>query len=140
MHRTVIACLLLATVAGCGHARLVNRTQYGGVYALEGDRNKAMEDAHRSMAQHCQGPYSIISEGEAVVGSETAQASESYVTEEGTVVNEGGTSTRDATEWRVQYQCGQTANVPSQPSPYASPSFEEPPQLPPPPPPPPRGY
>jgi hypothetical protein len=149
MSRLVPLSLLLV-VAACGHARLVSRTQYGGVFALEGDRNKAMEDAHGQMSAHCRGPYTIVSEGENVIGSDSAQANETYVAEDGTVVNQGGASTRQATEWRVQYQCGQSQTVPSQPSPYAQPpggaypppggAYTPPPGTAPQPPPPPPGY
>jgi|KBSSwiStaDraftv2_1062776.scaffolds.fasta_scaffold202152_2 hypothetical protein len=111
----------LVAAAGCGQARLVNRTQYGGTYALEGDRNKAMEDAHAQISAHCRGPYTILSEGEEVIGTDTAQGNETYVTEEGTVVNEGGQQTRNAVEWRLQYQCGANTQVPAQPSTYAEP-------------------
>jgi hypothetical protein len=112
------AALLVTLAAACGHARMVNRTQYGGTFALEGDRYKALEDAHSQMNSHCQGPYTIVSEGEQVIGQDSAQQNETYVAEDGTLVNEGGASTRDATEWRVQYQCGQSQTVPSQASPY----------------------
>jgi hypothetical protein len=126
--------LLLVLAAGCGHARLVNRTQYGGTFALEGDRNKAMEDAHAQMSGHCRGPYNIVSEGENVVGTDSAQQNETYVAEDGTVVNQGGASTRQATEWRVQYQCGAGGQpIPSQPS-YVPPPGTAPQQPPPPPP------
>jgi hypothetical protein len=121
MHRRLLPAVLLVAVAGCGHARLVHRTQYGGTYTLEGDRNKAMEDAHAQITQHCQGPYTIISEGEQVIGSDTAAGSETYVTEDGTVVKQGGASTRQATEWRLQYQCGANQPIPSQPAPYGAP-------------------
>jgi hypothetical protein len=134
MNRFLPFVLLLVAATGCGHARLVNRTQYGGVFALEGDRNKAMEDAHAQMTQHCRGPYTIVSEGENVVGTDSAQQNETYVADDGTVVNQGGASTRQATEWRVQYQCGQSQSVPSQPSPYAQPPGGAPSQPPPPPP------
>ena len=119
MRRSLLSAILFVAVAGCGQARLVNRTQYGGTYALEGDRNKAMEDAHAQISAHCHGPYTIVSEGEQVIGSDTSHGEESYVREDGTVVNEGGQSTRDATEWRLQYQCGASnTQIPAQPAPY----------------------
>lgn len=106
---SICAVLLLGA---CGTARVVRRTQTGGVLALEGERNKAMEQAHQMMMQHCQGPYTIVEEGEHVVGTETSHSDESYVTEEGTVVNEGGEVTREATEWRIRYVCGASAAPP----------------------------
>jgi hypothetical protein len=100
-----IACGALLAAA-CGSARLVRRTQTGGVIALQGDRQKAMEDAQRMMADHCRGPYTIVEEGEHVVGTDTAGGSETYVDEYGNEYQEGGQSTREATEWRVHYECG----------------------------------
>src|SRR5678815_965310 len=98
MKRLFSASLLCVALAACGHARLVNRTTTGGVYALEGDRAKAMEQATAEMAQHCHGPYQIVSEGEQVIGTDSAQQNETYVAKDGTVVNQGGQSTRDAIE------------------------------------------
>ena len=111
MNRMFLAsttALVAALASGCvlGRARLVHQTQTGGTYALEGDRQKAMEEASQGMAQHCQGPYTVVEQGEHVVGTETAGGSETYETYDGTVVEEGGQSTREATEWRVRYQCG----------------------------------
>ena len=133
MKRLISASLLCLALAACGHARLVSRTPSGGVFALEGDRNKAMEDAQGQMAAHCRGPYSIVSEGERVVGTDSAQKNETYVSDDGTVVNQGGQSTRDATEWRVEYQCtaGQPPPPPPPPGPPVIPS--QPGQPPPPP-------
>jgi hypothetical protein len=154
MRRFVCFAALAALVAGCGHARLVNRSQTGGVFALEGDRNKAMEDAAQQMAAHCRGPYTIVAEGENVIGTDSAQQNETYVTKDGTVVNQGGQSTRQAIEWRVQYVCGSQGPAPgqygapppgqyppqqgAQPDPYDPNQQQGAPQ--PPPPPPPSGY
>jgi len=114
----------LASACVVGRARLVQRTQTGGVFALEGDRQKAMEDASNNMMQHCQGPYTIMEEGEHVVGQVASGESESYDTRYGTV-EQGSQSTRDATEWRVRYQCGGQPQGPYGPpggtAPYGSP-------------------
>jgi hypothetical protein len=98
----------LLVSSGCilGSARPVQRTQTGGVIALEGDRQKAMEEASQHMAAHCQGPYTIVEEGEHVVGSETRGGSDTYVAHDGTLVEDHGQSTRQATEWRIRYVCG----------------------------------
>jgi hypothetical protein len=112
MKRLISASLLAIALSACGHARLVSQTRTGGVYALEGDRNKAMEDAHGQMTAHCRGPYEIVSQGERVIGTDTAQANETYVAEDGTLVNQGGQSTREATEWRVEYTCTAAAPPP----------------------------
>jgi hypothetical protein len=105
--------LFAALVAACGSARLVNQTQYGGTYALVGDRNKAMEQAMREMARHC-GPnnFTIVSQGEVPVGTDSAHRTDTVQNRDGSVTQAGGDSTRTATEWRVEYQCGQGAGAP----------------------------
>lgn len=107
MLRRVSFGLVFVMLAACGTARIVNRNQYGGTIALEGDRNKAMERAHQAMSAHC-GPnnYTIVSEGETVIGQDSAASSETVQHKDGTVTQEAGSSTRDAVEWRVVYQCG----------------------------------
>jgi hypothetical protein len=118
-------------LAACGTARIVNRNQYGGTIALEGDRNKAMERAHQAMSAHC-GPnnYTIVSEGETVIGQDSAASSETVQHKDGTVTQEAGSSTRDAVEWRVVYQCG---NAPAGgPPPGPPPGPPQPPPGPPP--------
>src|SRR5207302_1247304 len=126
LRRLSLGFLLGAMVAACGSARLVQRNQYGGVIALNGDRSKAMEQANSMMAQHCgPGNYQIVSEGEVPVGTDTmARSDTSYGSStasnpNGTASNTAGgetttagSSTRTATEWRVQYQCGQGAGAP----------------------------
>ncbi len=124
------AALTAALLAGCGSARVINRNQYGGVIALQGDRGKAMEQAHGEMQRHC-GPtnYQITQEGEEVIGQDTFHNEDKEYGEdtaygEGTSTSgnssstaggsttRGGestsaqTSTRNAVEWRVHYQCG----------------------------------
>ena len=125
-----VICGALLFASACGQARIVRQTQAGGEIALEGDRQKAMEQAHSAMQAHCQGPYTITEQGEVVIGTDTARADEAYVEEDGTVVSEGGESTRQATEWRVKYVCGNSAPPADAPGP----------DNPPPPPPPGDGY
>ncbi len=120
-------------ISACGHARVVRRAQYGGTLAFEGDRGKASEDAHRIMVEHCQGPYTILEEGEHVVGQDTVRGEETYVDDYGNVVTESGTTTRAATEWRVQYACGENAAPPPEPGPPQGPPGSQPPGPPPPP-------
>src|SRR6185437_1580167 len=74
------ALLFTFGTAACGSARLVQRNQYGGVIALNGDRNKAMEQANNMMAQHCgPGNFKVVSEGEVPVGTDTyAQSNTNY--------------------------------------------------------------
>jgi hypothetical protein len=115
-----IGLLFGALVAACGSARLVDRSQYGGTIALNGDREKAMEQANQMMAQHCgPGNYQVVHEGEVPVGTDTySQTNTNYgestqsnrsgtqSNTEGGATSSSGTSTRTATEWRIQYQCG----------------------------------
>lgn len=78
--------LVATLVAGCGAVRVISRTETGGVLVLEGSRDRAREDAHRQMTEHCRGEYTIVREGDAVAGQ--------------------------ATELRVRYVCGQVPGVP----------------------------
>ena len=114
MLRKVSLGLLLA-LAACGSARVIQRTQGGGVIELQGDRGKAMEQANQEMASHC-GPnnYTIVQEGEEAVGTDTytredtsaaSQTSRSGRTTHAGQTTTGTTSTRTATAWRVHYQC-----------------------------------
>jgi hypothetical protein len=101
----------LFVLASCGTARLVQQTQYGGIIALQGDRGKAMEDASRMMSQHCgANNFSVVQQGEEVIGTDTSygERTDSASNNSGTASaseTNGGTSTRNATEWRVHYQC-----------------------------------
>lgn len=130
LRKLGLGLLFGALVVACGSARVVKRTQYSGVIALQGDRGKAMEQAHKEMSGHCgAGNYSIVQEGEEVIGSDTYVRSDTQYGEdtaygEGTTTSgnssataggastrggsstQGQQSTRDAVEWRVYYQCG----------------------------------
>lgn len=113
---------LVLVLAACGSARVIQRTQTGGVIELQGDRGKAMEQAHGEMANHC-GPsnYTIVQEGEEAVGTDTytredtaygEQTSRSGRRTEGGATTTGQQSTRTATAWRVHYQCGGGGGAP----------------------------
>ena len=104
---------LIVVLAACGSARVIQRTQTGGVIELQGDRGKAMEQANQEMASHC-GPnnYTIVQEGEEAIGTDTysRQDTNSGGQSNGRSYQEGSTtqgqqSTRTATAWRVHYQC-----------------------------------
>ena len=137
---------LLVALAACGSARVIQRTQSGGVIELNGDRGKAMEQANSEMASHC-GPnnFTITQEGEEAVGTDTVQQQN---TSEDTAVSKNGrrsatdtattntTSTRTATAWRVHYQC----NGAGAPPPAGGPPPAAPPPDPNAPPPPAPGY
>jgi hypothetical protein len=149
MQRLSPLCLLLlgALAAGaCGTSRLVERNQYGGTLALVGfDRQKAMENAHITMASHCgPGAYTVVSEGETVTGTQTQESDETKATKKGTVVRSGGSTTSNTTEWRIQYRCNNAppgvaafTGAPGQP-PYGAPA--QAPGYPPPQQPAPAGY
>lgn len=139
MLRKVSLGLILA-LAACGSAKVIQRTQAGGVIELQGDRGKAMEQANSEMASHC-GPnnYTILQEGEEAIGTDTftredtnaASQTNGRTTQAGSTT-QGQQSTRTATAWRVHYQCNGAAGAPApQPMPAAAGG--------PPPPPPPGG-
>jgi hypothetical protein len=136
LRKVSLGFLFAALVAACGSARVVQRTQYGGVIALNGDRAKAMEQADKEMSAHCgPGNYQVVREGEVPVGTDSMARSDTYNNNDGSQTQTAGQSTRTATEWRVEYQCGQGAGGP--------PPGGQPPQPPPPqpqPPPPQPGY
>ena len=137
---------LILALAACGSARVIQRTQAGGVIELNGDRGKAMEQANQEMAAHC-GPnnYTIVQEGEEAIGTDTysredtsaaATQSRSGRTQYADSTTQGQTSTRTATAWRVHYQCkgAQPAAAPMGP-PAGAPPAPGPAGGPPPPPP-----
>ncbi|HSD90447.1 MAG TPA: hypothetical protein VLB44_23125 [Kofleriaceae bacterium] len=143
MLRKVSLGLILA-LAACGSARVIQRTQTGGVIELQGDRGKAMEQANQEMASHC-GPnnYTIVQEGEEAVGTDTYTREDTSAgqttsrdgrTTTGGATTTGQQSTRTATAWRVHYQCNGAAGGP-QPMPAAAPAPGAPAGAPPPPPP-----
>ena len=123
--KKVALLLSLVVFGGCfGHAVLVRRDQTGGTLTLRGERGKAMEDAHRQMAAHCGGGYTVVSEENVVVGQATeTQARETY----GQSSTQGASSsvTSNVTEYRITYVCGSGQGAPQ--------------AAPPPPPPPPAG-
>jgi len=133
LRKTTLGFLLAALLAACGTARVVNRSQYGGTIALQGDRNKAMEQAHQEMSAHCgPGNYTIVREGEVVVGQDQVARSDTDYDKQGESTA-ASSSTRDAVEWRIEYQCG-GAPAPG-PAPTAAPAPAAPGEPPPPPPP-----
>ena len=101
----LVAGLVSIALAGCGSARYVQRTQYGGTIALNGDRGKAMEAATKDMQAHCPGGYQVLNEGEVAIGTDTGARSDTVQNRDGSVTQQAGQSTRTATEWRVTYQC-----------------------------------
>lgn len=117
---------LFLVLAACGSARVVSRTQAGGIIELNGDRGKAMEQATQEMAAHCGGPgsYQITQEGEEVIGQDTFTredtAQDSKTSRSGRrsstdTTTTGQTSTRNATAWRIHYSCGSAGGPPPPP-------------------------
>ena len=108
---------LFFVLAACGSAKVIQRNQAGGVIELQGDRGKAMEQATQEMAAHCGGPgsWQVIQEGEEVIGQDTFTredtAQDTKTSRRGRrqstdTTTTGQTSTRNATAWRIHYQCG----------------------------------
>ena len=131
---------LFVVLAACGSARVIQRNQSGGVIELNGDRGKAMEQAHQEMAAHC-GPnnYQIVQEGEEAIGTDTVvredTATDNRTSRSGRRSSQDSStvatqSTRTATAWRVHYQCGGAAGGPP---PMGQPPGGDPNQPPPPP-------
>jgi len=117
---------LIVVLAACGSARVIQRTQAGGVIELSGDRGKAMEQANQDMAAHC-GPnnFTIVQEGDEAVGTDTYTRQDTNDTEHQsrsgrTTTNDqttqGQSSTRTATAWRVHYQCNGAGGPPPGPA------------------------
>jgi hypothetical protein len=106
---------LVLVLAACGSAKVINRTQSGGVIQLDGDRGKAMEQANSEMSRHCgPGNYTITQEGEEAIGTDTYvredTAQDSATSRSGRrqstdTTTVGQQSTRTATAWRVHYEC-----------------------------------
>ena len=140
MFRTFTLGLVIA-LAACGSARVIARTQEGGIIELQGDRGKAMEQANREMSAHC-GPsnFTIVQEGEEAIGtdtvatedtsqdSKTSRTGRHSKTDTSTV---NTTSTRTATAWRVHYACNGAGGPPAAGPPAAPPPPGEPPPAPP---------
>ncbi len=129
MFRTLATSLsfgLVVALAACGSARVIQRTQTGGVIELQGDRGKAMEQANAEMNAHCgPGNFTITQEGEEAIGTDTVAREDSSsdtarsrtgrheATDSSTVQT---TSTRTATAWRIHYQCNGAAGAPPPPA------------------------
>ena len=107
---------LVVALAACGSARVISRTEAGGVIELQGDRGKAMEQANSEMNAHCgPGNFKITQEGEEAIGTDTVAredtAQDSATSRSGRqsssdTTTVAQTSTRTATAWRVHYACG----------------------------------
>jgi hypothetical protein len=114
LNRTTVTLVLFAFVAaGCGTARLVEKTQTGGIIALEGDKDKAWEDANSQIKDHCgDDGHHIVREGEHVIGETTEYDERTEEDKRGTSTG-GDVTTSDLTEWRVEYMCGEPTPEPA---------------------------
>jgi hypothetical protein len=117
---------LFLVLAACGSAKVIQRTQTGGVIELQGDRGKAMEQATQEMAAHCGGPgsWQVTQEGEEVIGQDTFTredtAQDSKTSRSGRrsstdTTTTGQQSTRDAHAWRIHYTCNSAGGGPPPP-------------------------
>ena len=98
-----------------GYAELVRRDQAGGILALKGDRQTAMQDAQAQMQAHCGGPYTVVSEENAVVGEQTQAQAGGSTHQYGNSQYQSGSSasqTTAVTEYRITYACGAAAPPP----------------------------
>jgi hypothetical protein len=72
-HGTLAIAIAATLTTGCllGSAKVRFQDQQGGVLVLDGDENKAMQDAQNKMAQHCgPGNYEIVKRETIKVGEE----------------------------------------------------------------------
>jgi hypothetical protein len=101
-HSMIVASLLgVIALTGCSGIRVVQKTQTGGVVALQGAEGGAREKADEYMRQQCPKGYEIVEEGEAVVG-QTTHAD----TRPGVFLGSHTTArSEDRREWRITYQC-----------------------------------
>lgn len=101
-----VAVLMGAT--GCfmiqGRAEMVKRDKAGGVLALKGDRNKAMEDAKKQMSANCPNGYEIMGEEMAKVGEETEGQEDTDFKKKG-ASKSSSSITHDVNEYRITYAC-----------------------------------
>jgi hypothetical protein len=65
IQRVLVVTGALMAVA-CTHVHYVERSPAGGTLALEGNRDRAMNEARGEMRDHCGGEYRIIEQGTAI--------------------------------------------------------------------------
>ena len=125
----IVAVPLLACLVNAGNVRPVMRDQAGGELSLEGNQEEAMQKAHEAMAAHCgPGNYTVVREGEVVVGEQTnAGSNTDYGESHGYGGSQGSASTNSSsvttavTEYHIWYQCGGAAPAVAAPMPAAPP-------------------
>jgi hypothetical protein len=83
---------------------MVKRNRDGGILALKGDRDKAMEDAKGQMSSNCPDGYDIVGEEMAKVG-EATESDEDVSVDKKKASKSGSSVTTDVTEYRITYEC-----------------------------------
>lgn len=63
-------CVVLLAVAACASAHYLQWTPTGGTLRLEGDPEKADQEAAKLMSGHCPGGYEILGDKERMIGTE----------------------------------------------------------------------
>ena len=97
--------MIALALAACGTARVVQKTPIGGTIELQGDHNKAMEQANEEMAAHCGfSNFTVLFEG--------AEPLELDSTPE--------KPADSRTAYRVRYQCDAGIPVGTTPTPPGS--------------------
>ncbi|HMG21934.1 MAG TPA: hypothetical protein VK607_11470 [Kofleriaceae bacterium] len=94
-----LAIAAIAGTAACGTARIIERTPSGGVIELEGDHNKAMEQANEAMAAQCSSHFIVVRDGYEPTSAATPAPGASV-----------------PTAFRVHYECGDGATVGAPPA------------------------
>lgn len=107
-ERVIAIAIAVLALGGCfmiqGRAEMVKRSKEGGVLALKGDHDKAMEDAKLQMASNCPGGYEIVGEEMAKVGEKTQGVEDSQYGKASHEKN-SETVTSDVQEYRLTYEC-----------------------------------
>lgn len=145
LRKLGLALLCSGVLAACGSATLITQNQSGGVFRLQGDRDKAMADAQKQMAAHCgPGNFTVTQQGEEAIGTDVITQQDTQYGEDtvagaaGQTTTSGNTtsssavgasstrggsstsgiqSTRTAVEWRIHYVCGAPGATPGGPPP-----------------------
>ena len=117
IKRAYVLNVLLLGLAGCaqlfpGHAEMVRRDKNGGVLALKDNRDKAMADAKRQMADNCPDGYEITGEEMAKVGEKTEGAEDTHYHKKG-ADKTSETITSDVKEYRITYECKHGSEAPA---------------------------
>ena len=133
MKRFVLLLAGLGCLQACGSARIFYQDQQGGTLILDGDEDKALEDAQAKMAAHCgPGRYTIVRREMVAIGQEAyasqqtnygereARAKDGEVVEtdrgaayvededrvkQGTATTNAVSGVREVRETRVSYVC-----------------------------------